>query len=224
MKCSIVAAGLVAVVAAQNPSAYSKISVLSAELASAINPPSSIAAEYVPSIVITTNNFAANWCDATLATGLPSSVLAAITNPASLPGLISSLEAAATAPAWFGSLPADAQAWVLSAAGAYTSIEPEISSLAIAAGVTGTGAATGTSATVKSASSTGYSNTTIASTSKSSSSTATTQASSLTTSAAASSSSKASSSSSSGGAASPTGAVAAGVMGAVGILGLALAL
>ncbi|KUJ20371.1 uncharacterized protein LY89DRAFT_730417 [Mollisia scopiformis] len=202
MKGSIVAVGLVAVVAAQNPFAVSQLSVLSADLKDALSPPSSILPE--------------------LLSGVPSNVISAFDNPTALPSLVSSLEA--TPPAWFTALPSDAQHWIIGAEEVYASLEPQIASLeAIVGGITapgGTGA-TGSSSLPKS---TSYSNSTITSTKSSTS--ATTKATSLTASPAvvASSSSKATSSSSSGGAASPTGAVAAGVMGAVGLLGLALAL
>lgn len=96
------------------PSSLSQISSLSAQLAL----PTKIAAEL---------------------TGVPSSVFVALGNPTALPALESQF--IASPPAWFTTLPADAQAYILSVAPKHASVESQIISLEIAAGLVTTGGA-----------------------------------------------------------------------------------
>lgn len=92
-----------------NPSLSSILSEISS-LSAQIAPPTNIAAEL---------------------TGVPSSVFVALANPTALAALESQF--IASPPAWFTTLPADAQSYFLSVAPKYASIVPQISSLEIAA-------------------------------------------------------------------------------------------
>lgn len=193
-----------------NPSLSSVLAEISS-LYDQILPPSSIAAEL---------------------TGIPASVTELLSDP-SAASVYESQVIASGFPSWFTALPSDAQSYILAAPGKYATIYPEIVSLQVAAGITSLGSAAGTGVSTTnpsgpivtaSGSATGKSNsnTTVTTGSLSSTGTAaTTKAASSSGSATAKTS--ASSSSSSAGAA-PTNALAAGVMGAVGFLGLALAL
>jgi hypothetical protein len=200
-------AGLVAIAVASRNQARQATNVSSIiseiqSLSSELTPPSSIAAEL---------------------TGVPASVYSALTNPTALAALESQFVTAP--PAWYTALPSDAQAWVISIAPKFVSIESQILGLEVEAGLTTlAGAAAGTGVSSSTAKATGVSNSTIASVSKGTTTTGATKAPTTAATTAAASSKAASSSSSSGGAASPTGMVAAGVMGAVGFLGFALAL
>lgn len=149
-------------------------------------------------------------------TGVPASVTSALTNPSAVSALQSQIIQSGF-PSWYTALPTDAQSYILGVAGKAATIVPEIVSLEVAAGLTTiSGVGTGTAVSTSSAKTTSYSNSTITTTSKA----ATTSAVVVTTKA---SSSAVPTSSSKAGAA-PTGVVAAGILGAVGFLGLAVAL
>jgi hypothetical protein len=150
---------------------------------------------------------------------VPTSVYAVLGDPTALAALESQFITAP--PAWFTSLPVDAQAFVISLAPKYMSIMPQILSLEVAAGLTTLPAAAATATDVAAtarATATGFSNSTIVTSRGTGSATGTTKAAT-----ASASTSKAPSTSISAGAA-PTNAIAAGIVGAVGFIGLALAL
>lgn len=169
-------------------------------------------------------------------TGVPPDVKAAATNPA----LITSLESQFinSVPAWYTSLPADAQSYILGIGPKVLSIQPQIQSLQVVAGLITTGYGSGATATGTGTGTGIYpivtptTNGTISSDSTStlSSSSTTTQTSSTSlisvtspTASVSVSSVAAPSSTSKAGAAQATGTIAAGLFGAVGVLGLALA-
>ncbi|PMD55873.1 uncharacterized protein K444DRAFT_616951 [Hyaloscypha bicolor E] len=145
--------------------------------------------------------------------GVPATVTAALNNP-SLVSVLQSQINASGFPGWYSSLAPDAQSWVISVAGVAATVIPEIVSLEVAASLTtlagGTGSATATTSSMTKS----HSNSTMSTTSKATPTlTPTTKA----------SSSPVPSKSSSAGAA-PTNIAAAGILGAVGFLGLVVAL
>lgn len=162
---------------------------------------------------------------------MPASVTAALGNPSAISALESQFLAAGP-PAWFSSLPADAQSYVLALGPKAETILPEIISLEIAAGLTTVSGAAGTGAAATSTPSKGTSivgtgsNSTITTKGPTSIAEATTGGTSNAASASAktTASSAKSTSSSSAGAAQVTGAIAAGVIAAGSFLGLALSL
>jgi len=120
-------------------------------------------------------------------------------------------------PSWYSALPSDAQSYVIGIAAKAETIVSEIVSLEIAAGLTTiSGVGTGTAPSTTAPKTTSYSNSTITTTSKA----ATTSAVVVTTKATSSSAAPSSSSK----AAAPTNAISVGILGAVGFLGLAVAL
>jgi hypothetical protein len=147
--------------------------------------------------------------------GIPSTVTAILGNPTAVSALENQINNESGFPAWFSTLAPDAQSWVISIAGVAATIIPELVSLEIGAGLTPSGG-TGTAPATTSAMTTSYSNSIMTTTSK-----ATTTSAIITTTQG--SSSAAPSSSSKAGAA-PTGVIAAGVLGAVGFLGVIVAL
>jgi len=190
-----------------NPSLSSILAQISS-LEAKILPPSSIAAEL---------------------TGVPASVTAALGNPSAISALESEILASGF-PSWYTALPSEAQSYVLAAPGVYQSIYPQIVSLEIAAGLTtvsGLGG-TGTNPGGPIQTVSGGSNSTRNSTTSRSGTTgsaATTSAPSSTTATTSGLGGVSSTSRSSSAGVAPTNApLAAGVMGAVAFLGLALAL
>ncbi|KAH8783937.1 hypothetical protein BGZ57DRAFT_852333 [Hyaloscypha finlandica] len=145
--------------------------------------------------------------------GIPATVTAALDNP-SLVSMLQSQVNASGFPGWYSSLAPDAQNWVIGIAGVAATVIPEIFSLEVAAGLTtlagGTGSATATTSPMTKS----YSNSTMSTTSK---------ATPTPTPTAKASSSPVPSKSSSAGAA-PTNIAAAGILVAVGFLGLVVAL
>ncbi len=161
-------------------------------------------------------------------TGVPASVTQALGNPSAISVLESQIIVSGF-PSWYTALPSEAQSYVLAAPALYASIYPQISSLEVAAGLTtvsglgGTGVIPG--GPIQTSASTGGSNSTSNSSGTTGSST-TTKATTTTgsTASGASTTTSGSSSSSSAGVAPTNAPLVAGVMGAVGFLGLALAL
>ncbi len=212
-------------------SVLAQISSLQAQLL----PPSSIAAEYVH--ILLTSSFPEFYfplgvndiqnenfdCPQTILTllslrltGVPASITSALTNPSAIAALESQI-LQSSLPSWYNALPSDAQSYVLGVAGKAATIVPEIVSLEVAAGLTTiSGVGTGTAVSTSSAKTTSYSNSTIATTSKAPTASAVVVTTKSSSSAAPTSSSKAG--------AAPTGVVAAGILGAVGFLGFAVAL
>ncbi|KAF4636943.1 hypothetical protein G7Y89_g1143 [Cudoniella acicularis] len=148
---------------------------------------------------------------------VPSTVVAAVSNPTELAQIYTQIEDGQT-PAWFLALPAEAQAYLIS-------LGPKIQTLIAleaSAGIIPTSGAAGTG--TGAVTSTAYSNSTVTTASLSASKATTSGVSASTTKAATASSSGGASSSSSKAGAQPTGAIAAGVVGAAGFLGLVMAL
>ncbi|KAF3393780.1 hypothetical protein F1880_005427 [Penicillium rolfsii] len=154
-----------------------------------------------------------------IATAVPATWLADIMDPASSSSIMSEIEAG-TLPAWYNNLPGSVKAWATSAYGidlagtdaaSATATTTAASEVAAATGAVSTGSSTGS---VESAVSSAVSSAT----------SALAQATSAAASAASSASSAHASATSTGGAPVATGGVAMSIMGAAGILGLALAL
>ncbi|KAE9376944.1 hypothetical protein N431DRAFT_555234 [Stipitochalara longipes BDJ] len=143
-------------------------------------------------------------------TAIPATVTAVLANPSEISVLESEILASGF-PGWYSSLPPDAQSWVIAIAGVAATIIPELASLqGAAASITG-GSGTGSAPAPTSLTTGSHSNSTL---SKTTSTLATATKTSNPT---------AQSSSSTAGAA-PTNVVAAGILGAVGFLGLVVAL
>ena len=149
-------------------------------------------------------------------TGVPSSLTAALGYPSEIAVLQSEILASGL-PDWFTSLPSDAQNWIIGIAGKALTLIPKIASLEVEAGLitqSSTATQTGSNPTGTTPAATSSNNSVATS-----STTVTASAAATTTKA---SSSAAPSSSSKAGAA-PTGVVAS-LLGAIGILGVAIAL
>ncbi|PMD48532.1 hypothetical protein L207DRAFT_505562 [Hyaloscypha variabilis F] len=139
-------------------------------------------------------------------TAIPATVTAVLANPSEISVLESEILASGF-PGWYSSLPPDAQSWVIAIAGVAATIIPELASLQNAAA-----SITGGSTTATTSPTTGLPSTSTG-----------TKASTSLAPATKTSNPTAQSSSSTAGAA-PTNVVAAGILGAVGFLGLVAAL
>jgi carbohydrate-binding DOMON domain-containing protein len=147
--------------------------------------------------------------------GVPATDTGVIGNPSAI-SILQSQILESGFPAWFSTLAPDAQSWVLGIAMTAATIIPEIASLEVEAGLTTYTSSTATAPASTSASTTSHSGSTTITTTK-----ATTTSQVITTTQTSSPASPSSSSSKAG--AAPT-KVIAGILGAVGFLGLAVAL